>query len=64
MNAGSGGRWFCLFWSVVKKVVFVEDILEDATDIEVAVNDLVATVTVCGPEEAKLVVTVLQVGVG
>ena len=43
----------------MKKVVFV-----DATDIEVAEKDVVAIVTVCGPEEAKLVVSVLQVGVG
>ena len=42
----SGGCWICLFWSFVEKVVFAKDILEDATDIEVAVKDLVATVTV------------------
>ena len=39
-------------------VTFDEDILEDAKEIEVAVNDENALVTVYGPEEEKLVVTV------
>ena len=48
----------------MKEVVIAEDILEDVANIEVTEKKEVAVVTVCGPEEAKLVVTVWQVGVG
>ena len=47
----------------MEEVVVEVDILEDATVVEVAVKDWKATVTVCGIEEARPVVTVLLVGV-
>ena len=64
MNAGIGGRWDWLFWSDEKEIEVSEDISEDVVNIEVAEKIGVEVVTVCRPEEAKLVVTVERVEVG